>query len=114
MKTTENFGLSSMDALEKLQKSGSDKINLSRYGNLSFDIYKPKGKDNQQPHDKDEIYMVISGSGVLSCNGTRTSCKQGDILFVPARMEHRFEGFSDDFSTWAIFTNPTIQQQATV
>jgi hypothetical protein len=30
----------------------------------------------------------------------------GDMLFVPARMEHRFEDFSDDFATWVMFYGP--------
>jgi len=28
------------------------------------------------------------------------------VLFVPARVEHRFEEFSDDFATWVIFWGP--------
>ena len=31
---------------------------------------------------------------------------QGQVLFVPAGIEHRFEDFSDDFSTWVIFYGP--------
>ena len=30
----------------------------------------------------------------------------GDLLFVPAGVVHRFEDFSDDFSTWVIFYGP--------
>jgi len=31
----------------------------------------------------------------------------GDMLFVPAKMEHRFEDFSADFATWVLFYGPT-------
>jgi len=28
------------------------------------------------------------------------------LLFVPAGVEHRFEHFSEDFSTWVVFYGP--------
>ena len=111
MKTRDSFWISSKEAIGKIRKDGSDLLKLSQYGNLTFDIFKPRGKDRQQPHDKDEIYMVISGKGILNSNNKRTNCNQGDILFVPAGTEHYFESFSSDFCTWAIFSNPVNAEQ---
>jgi len=107
MKTNESFSISYEEAKGKLKMNDSDLIKLSQYGNLTFDIYKPKGVDKQLLHDKDEIYMVISGKGTLNCDQKRTNCNQGDIVFVPAGTEHHFENFSSDFCAWAVFSNPT-------
>jgi hypothetical protein len=30
----------------------------------------------------------------------------GDVLFVPAKVPHRFEGCSDDLVVWALFYGP--------
>ena len=30
----------------------------------------------------------------------------GDMLFVPAKMEHRFEDFSADLAVWVMFYGP--------
>jgi mannose-6-phosphate isomerase-like protein (cupin superfamily) len=30
----------------------------------------------------------------------------GDVLFVPAGVEHHFENFTDDLATWVIFYGP--------
>jgi len=111
MKTNESFGISSKEAMDKLKRDGSDLLRLSQYGNLTFDIYKPREVDKQQPHDKDEIYMVISGKGILNADNKKTNCGQGDILFVPAGTEHRFENYSTDFCAWAIFCNPSGTRQ---
>ena len=32
----------------------------------------------------------------------------GDLLFVPAGVEHRFEEFSDDFAAWVFFYGPEV------
>jgi mannose-6-phosphate isomerase-like protein (cupin superfamily) len=46
--------------------------------------------DRQQPHDDDELYVVLAGSGVLEAEGERFQVQEGDALFVPARAAHRF------------------------
>ena len=33
----------------------------------------------------------------------RFPCEDGDAFFVPAKTEHRFENFTKDFATWAVF-----------
>lgn len=76
------------------------------HGTLSVEVYKPLRVDLQKPHARDEVYVVISGSGKFFCAGERTSFVQGDLLFVPAGADHRFEDFTEDFSTWVIFYGP--------
>lgn len=79
---------------------------LFKHGTLSVEIFSPKQKDTQQPHEKDEIYVVVSGTSNFCFEGEITSVKQGDFLFVPAGKEHRFEKFSEDFSCWVFFYGP--------
>jgi mannose-6-phosphate isomerase-like protein (cupin superfamily) len=76
------------------------------HGSLSVEVYKPLNVDLQQPHARDEVYVVISGNGNFYCDGNRSSFVQGDLLFVPAGIDHRFEDFTEDFSTWVIFFGP--------
>ena len=79
---------------------------LFRHGSLEVEIYAPRGSDPQQPHTRDEVYVVISGSGWFVNGDERHRFAPGDLLFVPAGVEHRFEDFSDDFATWVIFYGP--------
>lgn len=76
------------------------------HGSMTAEVYAPKGEDPQQPHEQDELYVIISGSGTLTIAGERFPCAHGDMLFVPARTEHRFVDFSSDFVTLAIFWGP--------
>ena len=46
--------------------------------------------DRQQPHDEDEVYVVLEGSGVLEVEGESTPLSEGMALFVAAGAEHRF------------------------
>ena len=79
---------------------------IFKHGTLVVEFYKPEKVDNQKPHDRDEFYVVASGTGVFYNGGNRWKFKPGDFLFVPAGVEHRFEEFTDDFSTWVFFYGP--------
>ena len=77
-----------------------------RHGTLEVEIYAPVEIDEQQPHTRDEVYVVISGSGFFVNGDTRQPFEAGEVLFVPAGVEHRFEDFSPDFATWVFFYGP--------
>jgi mannose-6-phosphate isomerase-like protein (cupin superfamily) len=72
-------------------------------GDFELEFFAPRGRDYQTPHEKDEIYVVVSGAGEFVKENERINFKAGDILFVEAGVAHRFENFSEDFATWVIF-----------
>lgn len=72
-------------------------------GTMSVELFAPRGEDLQTPHDQDEIYVVVAGSGEFVRNYERVNFTTGDLLFVPAGMPHRFENFTSDFAAWVIF-----------
>jgi mannose-6-phosphate isomerase-like protein (cupin superfamily) len=49
--------------------------------------------DRQQPHEDDEVYVVIDGSGTLEVEGERIDLREGQAAFVPAGADHRFVGY---------------------
>ena len=79
---------------------------LFEHGSLEVEVYAPRGEDLQTPHSRDEIYVVISGTGTFVNGNERLPFKAGDLLFVPAGIEHRFVDFTDDFATWVMFYGP--------
>ena len=49
--------------------------------------------DRQQPHEWDEIYVVLEGSGVLDVAGEANRLEEGGAVFVRAGAEHRFSAY---------------------
>jgi len=80
---------------------------LFEHGSLEIEVYAPRGNDPQQPHDRDEVYVIIAGSGYFLNGEERHAFAAGDLLFVPAGVVHRFEEFTDDFATWVMFYGPS-------
>jgi mannose-6-phosphate isomerase-like protein (cupin superfamily) len=95
------------NALQKLAADpGKLFVKIMEHGSMSVEIYRPIDADRQTPHLQDELYVIISGSGDFFNDGSRSSFQPGDILFVAAGKEHRFENFTQDFVTWVIFYGP--------
>ena len=94
------------NALESLEGVSDPFSELFKHGSLSVEIYKPNEVDLQQPHTRDELYVVAAGEGYFINGETRKKFEQGEVLFVPAGVEHRFEDFSKDFCTWVFFYGP--------
>lgn len=46
--------------------------------------------DKQSPHEWDELYFVLEGSGTLTTEGVDLPLDEGTAAFVPAGAEHRF------------------------
>ncbi|HEU5414570.1 MAG TPA: cupin domain-containing protein [Candidatus Angelobacter sp.] len=80
--------------------------NLFRHGSVDVEIYAPRVNDLQQPHTRDELYVVASGSGWFINGDQRMQFSTGDVLFAAAGEVHRFADFSSDFAVWVIFYGP--------
>jgi mannose-6-phosphate isomerase-like protein (cupin superfamily) len=76
------------------------------HGTLLVKLYAPRGADLQQPHTRDEAYVVARGAGWFVNGARRHPIATHDVLFVKAGVVHRFEEFSDDFLVWVFFYGP--------
>ena len=95
---------------------------LMAHGTMELRWFSLTSDDPQTPHDRDELYVVVSGTGVFMraqeslplgddlslppMGEDRVAFGPGDVIFVPAGTEHRFESFSNDFACWIVFYGP--------
>jgi mannose-6-phosphate isomerase-like protein (cupin superfamily) len=63
--------------------------------------------DRQQPHQWDEVYVVLEGSGVLTVEGEPISLEEGSAAFVRAGAEHRFSAY-EHLSVLVLFDKSQI------
>ena len=99
--------ISLLEAIDKLKSETQQPFTVvMKHGSMSVEYFAPSKIDTQSPHQQDELYVIARGHGHLNRHGETLECKAGDVLFVPAGMEHHFEQFSDDFATWVVFYGP--------
>jgi len=73
------------EALARLPGAAGERyVELFQHGTLSVELYAPRGSDPQNPHTRDEVYVVVQGSGQFRNGDARHPFGPGDLLFVPA------------------------------
>ena len=72
-------------------------------GTLRLLLSLPVHPNQQRPHEQDELYFAVQGSGVLVHGGSRSLFRAGDAMFVAAGTEHHFADFTDDLAVWVVF-----------
>ena len=71
---------------------------------LSISLFAPAGTDHQTAHDRDEIYVVVSGGATFTLEGERDrDVRCGDLIYVRKGQEHRFARIEHGFATWVVF-----------
>ncbi len=98
--------LNAAEALKTLASQNTPFLNLIEHGTLAIAMYKPQKMDVQKPHKRDEVYSIISGSGICINGEEKVAFGSGDFLFVPAGAVYGFENFTEDFATWVLFYGP--------
>lgn len=74
-----------------------------RKDGFSASIFAPRGQDFQSPHDDDELYMIVSGRGKLEVGEEVVEFEPGHMIYVPAKLPHRFIDPADDLAAWVVF-----------
>ncbi|HTZ05816.1 MAG TPA: cupin domain-containing protein [Gaiellaceae bacterium] len=87
------FGVASV--VEKLRAAGGgyEIVHESPGVELGVYVLVAPEPDKQQPHEDDEIYVVLEGEGILQVEGTDVPMKIGDAVFVEAGADHRFVAY---------------------
>ena len=111
MKTSIAQALSNIPgAPTELYPAGAPSVVTLSHGDMSLKVFRPStnphGRDLQQAHTQDELYLIYGGSAEIVISGQRFSACVGDAFFVAAGAEHRFENFTSDFVTWVVFYGP--------
>lgn len=62
---------------------------------MSMGIYRLAANSNDKathtPHERDEVYVCLEGSGTLTVEGVAIEIRKDTVVFVKAGLEHYFD-----------------------
>ena len=93
--------------LDRLRTSGGGYEIVHESPGLELGVYvlvAPE-PDRQQPHEDDEIYLVLEGTGVLEVEGESVPVEEGTTVFVEAGADHRFTAY-EHLAVFVVFARP--------
>ncbi len=62
--------------------------------------------DPQSPHSEDEIYYIVSGSGMVQVAGEDRPVSAGSVIYVDEQVEHRFHSITEELKIIVVFAPP--------
>ena len=94
--------------IEAQKQSGKLYLEFLRVPLLSVGVYvlPADSIDPQQPHNEDEVYYVISGTGSIQVGDEDRNIGPGSIIYVDAHREHRFHTITEDLELLVFFAPP--------
>jgi len=100
---TESFEVGTL--LERIQRDRKAYHEFLRVPTMSAGLYVlPRGgKDLQAPHTEDEIYFIVGGRARIRLGSGDRDVERGSIIFVPARVEHRFHSIAEELTALVFF-----------
>lgn len=69
-------------------------------------VLKPGESDTQEPHDNDELYLILKGDGFLKIKNKSYPVSENKIYFVAKNTEHFFYGNSKELIVLYFFGGP--------
>ena len=60
-------------------------------------------EDLQTPHTEDELYHVVAGHGAVTVGAETRRVAPGSLIFVAARVPHRFHDISERLALLVMF-----------
>ena len=103
----ETFDLPSLEEArdEVEHRTGELYLEFLRRDSMSCGLYvlEPGADDPQEPHQEDEVYVVVAGRARLEVAGRDYPVAPGSVLFVARTVPHRFRDVSERLSVLVFF-----------
>ncbi len=103
----ETFDAAALEAARaRLQeRTGELYLEFLRRDSMSCGLYvlTPGADDPQQPHQEDEVYVVLGGRARLTVAGQDQPVGPGSVVFVARTVPHRFTDVTERLSVLVFF-----------
>lgn len=112
-KTGQTASFTMAELLQERADSTRPWLEFLNLPTMSMGIYHvAAGTDDRathQPHERDEIYVGVSGRGRLSAAGEQFVVEQGSIVFVKSGIEHYFYDVTSDLTVLVFFAGASTE-----
>jgi quercetin dioxygenase-like cupin family protein len=90
---------------EERKRGGKRYLEFLRVPAMSAGIYvlAAGAEDPQKPHGEDEMYYIARGKARMRVGDQEREVAAGDVIFVAAHVEHRFNAIEEELVVLVFF-----------
>ncbi len=106
MRQVKAFELSALDPERDADGHGYMDFLASDLLSVGYAVWPAGAEDRQRPHEEDEVYHVVSGRGSIRVGGEDRPVGPGSVVYVAARVEHRFHSIEEELRVLVFWAPP--------
>lgn len=97
--------VSTTDLVDQLEQESTNYLELLSKDALSVELARYPNPEPKTPHRTDELYYIISGSGMVHVEDERYAVDEGDVVYVEQGAEHDFFDIEDEITALVVFAS---------
>ncbi len=97
--------ISTTDLVTELNQADADYLEVLSEDSMSVELARYPNPAPKTPHKEDELYFIISGSGMVHVGSETYGVEEGDVVYVEQGCEHDFFDIDEEITALVVFTN---------
>jgi mannose-1-phosphate guanylyltransferase len=97
--------ISTAELIDQLEQDETNYVEVLNEESLSVEMARYPNPEPKTSHRTDELYFIISGSGMVHVGNERYAVTEGDVVYVERGVEHDFFDIDDEITALVIFPN---------
>ncbi|SDZ78714.1 mannose-1-phosphate guanylyltransferase [Haloplanus vescus] len=97
--------ISTADLVDQLEQGTTNYLEVLSKDALSVELARYPNPEAKTAHKTDELYFIISGSGMVHVEDERYAVDEGDVIYVEQGSEHEFFDIEDKITALVVFAS---------
>ena len=96
--------VSTTELADRLEQDDTNYMEVLSEESMRVELARYPNPEPKTPHREDELYVILSGSGVVHVGSETYEVNEGDVVYVEQGVEHNFFEIDDEITALVVFT----------
>ncbi len=96
--------VSTAELRDRFDQEGTNYLEVLSEDSVNVELARYPNPAPKTPHSMDELYYIISGSGMAQVGDEQYAIGEGDVVYVQQGVEHDFFDIEDEMTALIVFT----------
>ncbi|WP_159898880.1 cupin domain-containing protein [Salinirussus salinus] len=97
--------VSTAELADRLEQDGTSYVEVLSEESMRVELARYPNPEPKTPHREDELYVVLSGSGMVHVGTETYGVEEGDVVYVEQGLEHDFFDIDEEITALVVFTD---------
>lgn len=94
---------STAELSDRLTQENRSYVELLSEDSIRVELAHYPNPEPKTPHKEDELYVILSGSGMVHVGSETYDVDEGDVVYVEQGVEHDFFEIEDEITALVVF-----------